>query len=95
VALQREVGRGLGNPRQGPGRTSIRENTLGAVNVPHAFEAHLAGMGEDGRAVALDMLVEPDAGARLGYDRCEHGLADRKRITPQVVTVPQRRSEPA
>jgi hypothetical protein len=29
------------------------------------FEAELAGMGEDGRAVALDMLVEPDAGAGL------------------------------
>ena len=23
----------------------------------------LAGMGEDGRAIALDMLIEPDAGA--------------------------------
>jgi hypothetical protein len=41
-------------------------------------------MGEDGRAVALDMLVEPDAGAGLGHDRCERGLADLKRITPQV-----------
>src|SRR5262245_18232578 len=29
----------------------------------NAFEAELAGMGEDGRAVTLDMLVEPDAGA--------------------------------
>jgi hypothetical protein len=28
-----------------------------------AFEAKLAGMGEDGRAVALDVFVEPDAGA--------------------------------
>ena len=44
-------------------------------------------MGEDGRAVALDMLVEPDAGAGLGHRRCERGLADRKRITPQVVAV--------
>jgi hypothetical protein len=33
-------------------------------------------VGEDGRAIALvDMLVEPDAGAGLGYDRCERGLA--------------------
>jgi nucleoside-diphosphate-sugar epimerase len=31
---------------------------------------------EDGRAIALDVLVEPDAGAGLGYDRCERGLAD-------------------
>src|SRR5262249_61000262 len=38
-----------------------------------AFEAHLAGMGEEGRAVALDMLVEPDAGAGLGRDRCGRG----------------------
>src|SRR5262249_56717450 len=32
-----------------------------------AFEAKLAGMGEDGRAVALDMLVEPDARSDLGH----------------------------
>src|SRR5258708_4695946 len=44
-------------------------------------------MGEDGRAVAFDMLVEPDAGAGLGHDRCERGLADLKRITPQIVPV--------
>ena len=44
-------------------------------------------MGEDGRAVAFDMLVEPDAGAGLGHDRGERGLADLKRIAPQVVAV--------
>jgi hypothetical protein len=33
------------------------------------------------------MLIEPDAGAGLGYDRCERGLADLKRIAPQVVAV--------
>ena len=42
-------------------------------------------MGEDSRAVALDMLIEPDAGAGLGHDRCERGLADLKRIAPKVV----------
>src|SRR5262249_39291670 len=52
-----------------------------------AFEAKLAGVGEDGRAVALDMFVEPDAGAGLGYDRCERGPANLKRIAPQVVPV--------
>src|SRR5262249_25384389 len=52
-----------------------------------AFEPQLAGVGEDGRAVALDVFVEPDAGAGLGYDRCERGLADLKRIAPQVVPV--------
>jgi hypothetical protein len=35
------------------------------------FEAELAGMGEDGRAMAFDMLVEPDAEASLNQDRCE------------------------
>src|SRR5262249_51675223 len=48
-----------------------------------AFETKLAGVGEDSRAVALDMLVEPDAGAGLGHDRCERSLADLKRIAPQ------------
>ena len=40
-------------------------------------------MGEDGRAVALDMLVEADAEAL----RCERGLADLKRIASQIVAV--------
>jgi hypothetical protein len=44
-------------------------------------------MGEDSRAVALDMLVEADAGAGLGYDRRERGLADLKRITPKAIAV--------
>jgi len=44
-------------------------------------------MSEDGRAVAFDMLVEPDTGTGLGQYRCERGLADLKRITPQVVAV--------
>jgi hypothetical protein len=47
-------------------------------------------MGEDGRAVALDMFIEPDAGAGLGHDRCKRGLADLKRIAPQVVLVRRR-----
>jgi hypothetical protein len=38
-------------------------------------------------AVALDMLVEPNARSGLGQDRCERGLADLKRITPQVIAV--------
>jgi hypothetical protein len=44
-------------------------------------------MGEDGRAVALQVLVEPDAGAGLGHDRCERGLADLQRIAPEIVAV--------
>jgi len=52
-----------------------------------AFKTHFASVREDGRAVAFDMLVEPDAGTGLGQDRCERGLADLKRITPQVVAI--------
>jgi len=44
------------------------------------FEAELAGVPKYALAVALDMLVEPDAGAGLGHYRCERGLADLKRI---------------
>ena len=33
------------------------------------------------------MFVEPYAGAGLGHDRCERGLADLRRIAPQVVAV--------
>ena len=40
-----------------------------------AFELELAGMGKDGRAIAFDMLVEPDAGARLGQHARKRGLA--------------------
>src|SRR5262245_41518635 len=44
-------------------------------------------MGEDGWAIAFHVLVEPNAGAGLGHDGCESGLADLKRIAPQVVAV--------
>jgi hypothetical protein len=33
------------------------------------------------------MLIEPNARASPGHDRCERGLADHKRIAPQIVTV--------
>jgi hypothetical protein len=44
-------------------------------------------MGEDGRAVAIEMLVKPNAGMGLGQYRCERGLADLQRVTPNVVPV--------
>jgi hypothetical protein len=44
-------------------------------------------MGEDGRAVAFQMLVEAQAKASFGQHTSKRGLADRKRITPQVVAV--------
>ena len=53
-----------------------------------AFEkSPLAGVGEDGRAVALDMLVEAQAKASFGQRTSKRGLADLKRIAPQVVAV--------
>jgi hypothetical protein len=44
-------------------------------------------MGEDGRAVALDVLVEADAGASLGQHGRERRPADFERIMTQVVAV--------
>jgi hypothetical protein len=41
----------------------------GGVPLRHdAFESHLAGMGEDGRAVALDMLMRSRAARRTDDD---------------------------
>ena len=53
----------------------------------NAFEAELASVSEDGRAITLHVFVEPDAGSGLGHNRCERGLADLKRVAPQVVAV--------
>ena len=62
--------------------------SVGETPQPAATGAHsTAGMGEDGRAVALDMLIEPDAGAGLGHDRRERRLAHLQRITPEVIAV--------
>jgi hypothetical protein len=33
------------------------------------------------------LLAHRSPGAGLGHDRCERGLADLKRITPQVIAV--------
>src|SRR5262249_11552445 len=52
-----------------------------------AFESHLASVGEDGRAVAFDMLVKAQAKASFGQHTSKRGLADLKWITPQVVSV--------
>jgi hypothetical protein len=37
--------------------------------------------------IALDMLIELDARVSRGQHRCKRGLADLKRIAPQVVAV--------
>jgi hypothetical protein len=55
--------------------------------MPASTALAIGGMGEDGRAVAFDMLVEPDTGAGLGQDRCKRGLVDLERVTAQVVAV--------
>ena len=39
------------------------------------FEPHFAGMGKDSRAVALHVLIEPDARAGLGQDHFQCRLA--------------------
>ena len=44
-------------------------------------------MGEDGRAVTIDMLVEAQAKASLGQHTSKRGLAHFQRITPQVVAI--------
>ena len=52
-----------------------------------AFEPHLARMCEDGRAVAFQMLIEPQAKTSFGQHTSKRGLADFKRIAPQVVAI--------
>ena len=41
-----------------------------------AFEAKLQALAQGGGAIALDTLIEPDAGAGLNHDRRERSLAD-------------------
>ena len=52
-----------------------------------ALKTHLAGMSEDGRAVALHVLVEAQDKASFGQHTSKRGLADLKRVAPQVVAV--------
>src|SRR5262249_58868883 len=51
------------------------------------WEPELAVRVEYARAFALDMLMDPDAEFRLGQHARKRGLADLKRIAPQVVAV--------
>jgi hypothetical protein len=44
-------------------------------------------MAKHGLAVALHVLVEPDARAGLGQEHFEGGLAALQRITAQIVAV--------
>jgi hypothetical protein len=46
------------------------------AHVGHVVARLANGAGEDGRAIALDMLVEPDAGANLGQHVRKRGLTD-------------------
>ena len=44
-------------------------------------------MAEDGRPVALNVLVPSDTVANLGQHRSEGGFADTERITSEIVAV--------
>jgi len=63
------------------------------AHVGHVVARLANGAGEDRRAIALDMLVEPNAEAGLGHDRCERGLADLERVAAQVVAFNSIRSK--
>src|SRR5262249_17780644 len=78
---------GAGLLFEGPWIKSAFEEAAGRIlSLPDdASEPHLASMGEDGRAVPFDVLVEPDAGTGLSQDR--RALAELKRIAPQVVAI--------
>ena len=65
----------MGAPPSGGRVLSLRNDS---------FEPHLAGVGEDGRAVVLGVLVGTDAGASLGQHACKRGFADLKRIAPTL-----------
>src|SRR5262249_11681213 len=52
-----------------------------------AFEPHLAGVAEDGRAVAFHVLVEAQAKASFGQHTSKRGLAHLQRIAPQVIAI--------
>jgi hypothetical protein len=52
-----------------------------------AFETKLAGVGEDGRAVAFQMPVEAQAKASFSQHTSKRGLAHFQRITPRVVGI--------
>jgi hypothetical protein len=49
--------------------------------------AHAACVREYGRAIGLDVLIEPQAGQCLRQDGSERRLAHHKRLAAQVLTV--------
>ena len=57
-------------------RASVLKGWPSPCASTRTFEPPLAGIGEDGRAV--DILVEPDAGAGFGHDRCERPFTSIK-----------------
>src|SRR3954469_9465943 len=70
-------------PSRGSGRTD--SGSLSLRDDP--FEAKLAGVREHRGPIALDVLIEPQSGARLGQERRQRGLADDERLTPQILAV--------
>src|SRR5262249_37379523 len=53
----------------------------------YVVQPHLAGVGEHGRTIGLDVIVEPQARSGTPQYRCQRGLPCIERLTPQVVTV--------
>jgi hypothetical protein len=51
------------------------------------FTPPLAGMGEHGGAVSLNVLVEAQSGRRALQQRRQRGLAHLERLAPQVIAV--------
>jgi hypothetical protein len=52
-----------------------------------ALQAELAGVAEDGLAVALDVLVPSQARPHLDQQGSQRGLADIERLSPEIVAV--------
>jgi hypothetical protein len=43
-------------------------------------------VGKDSGAFAFDVLIKPNAGANLGQQGPQRGLADIERLTPEVIS---------
>ena len=51
------------------------------------FQPELAGVLEHGRAVFLDVVIEPNATVSPGHDIRQRGLAHLERIAAKVIAV--------
>jgi len=65
----------------------MRSGETRPPNIAGTPSSLIAIRGADWIKAVWHSAPEPDAGAGLGHDRCERGLADLKRIAPQVIAV--------